>query len=108
VAQEAAIIVATKNKEQSEAQTIAETARALAIAAEEKVTTARATEIAERDKDHQRDRGAQVAETNAMPITVMAEAEKAGRCQQGRSDQRPRPGRRPPPDHARDRRQGAR
>jgi flotillin len=50
VAQESAIIVAAKSKEQSEAQTIAEAARALAIAAEEKVTTARAVEIAERDK----------------------------------------------------------
>jgi flotillin len=76
VAQEAAIIVATKNKEQSEAQTIAETARALAIAAEEKVTTARATEIAERDKIINVIAARKVAETNAMPITVMAEAEK--------------------------------
>jgi len=76
VAQEAAIVVATKNKEQSEAQTIAETARALAIAAEEKVTTARATEIAERDKIINVIAARKAAETNAMPITVMAEAEK--------------------------------
>ena len=76
VAQEAAIIVATKSKEQSEAQTIAETARALAIAAEEKVTTARATEIAERDKTINVIAARKAAETNAMPITVMAEAEK--------------------------------
>ena len=76
MAQEAAIIVATKSKEQSEAQTIAETARALAIAAEEKVTTARATEIAERDKTINVIAARRAAETNAMPITVMAEAEK--------------------------------
>jgi flotillin len=76
VAQEAAIVVATKNKEQSEAQTIAETARALAIAAEEKVTTARATEIAERDKIINVIAARKAAETSAMPITVMAEAEK--------------------------------
>jgi flotillin len=76
VAQEAAIVVATKNKEQSEAQTIAETARALAISAEEKVTTARATEIAERDKIINVIAARKAAETNAMPITVMAEAEK--------------------------------
>ena len=76
MAQEAAIIVATKSKEQSEAQTIAETARALAIAAEEKVTTARATEIAERDKTINVIAARKAAETNAMPITVMAEAEK--------------------------------
>jgi flotillin len=76
VAQESAIAVATKSKEQSEAQTIAETARALAIAAEEKVTTARATEIAERDKTINVIAARKAAETNAMPITVMAEAEK--------------------------------
>ena len=59
VAQESAIIVAAKCKEQSEAQTIAETARALAISAEEKVKTAQAVEVAERDKNHQCDGGAQ-------------------------------------------------
>jgi flotillin len=76
VAQESAIIVATKSKEQSEAQTIAETARALAIAAEEKVTTARSIEIAERDKAINVIAARKAAETNAMPVTVMAEAEK--------------------------------
>jgi len=75
VAQESAITVAAKSKEQSEAQTIAETARALAIAAEEKVTTARATEIAERDKIINVIAARKAAETEAMPITVMAEAE---------------------------------
>jgi len=59
VAQEAAIIVATKSKDQSEAQTIAET-----------------TEIAERDKTINVIAARKAAETNAMPITVMAEAEK--------------------------------
>jgi flotillin len=68
--------VAAKSKEQSEAQTIAETARALAIAAEEKVTTARATEIAERDKTINVIAAREAAETSAMPITVMAEAER--------------------------------
>ena len=93
VAQESAIIVAAKSKEQSEAQTIAETARALAIAAEEKVTTARADEIAERDKTINVIAARKAAETNAMPITVMAEAEQPGRRQQGGSHQRawPRP-----------------
>jgi flotillin len=76
VAQESAIIVAAKSKEQSEAQTIAETARALAIAAEERVTTARAVEIAERDKIINVIAARKAAETNAMPITVMAEAER--------------------------------
>ncbi|MHC2251525.1 putative membrane protein YqiK [Bradyrhizobium embrapense] len=76
VAQESAIAVAAKSKEQSEAQTIAETARAVAIAAEEKVTTARATEIAERDKIINVIAARKAAETDAMPITVMAEAER--------------------------------
>jgi len=75
VAQESAIAVATKSKEQSEAQTVAETARALAIAAEEKVTTAKAVEIAERDKIINVIAARKAAETEAMPITVMAEAE---------------------------------
>src|SRR6476620_11267583 len=76
VAQESAIAVANKSKEQSEAQTVAETARALAIAAEEKVTTARAVEIADRDKIINVIAARKAAETTAMPITVMAEAEK--------------------------------
>ena len=75
VAQESAIIVATKSKEQSQAQTIAETARALAISAEEKVTTARSVEIAERDKIINVIAARKAAETAAMPITVMVEAE---------------------------------
>ena len=75
VAQESAIAVANKSKEQSEAQTVAETARALAIAAEEKVTTAKAVEIAERDKIINVIAARKAAETDAMPITVMAEAE---------------------------------
>jgi len=40
------------------------------------VTTARATEVAERDKIINVIAARKVAETNAMPITVMAEAEK--------------------------------
>src|SRR6476619_1451662 len=75
VAQESAITVAAKSKEQSEAQTVAETARALAIAAEEKVTTAKAVEIAERDKIINVIAARKAAETEAMPITVLAEAE---------------------------------
>jgi len=100
VAQESAIIVAAKSKEQSEAQTIAEAARALAIAAEEKVTTARAVEIAERDKTINVIAARKAAETNAMPITVMAEAErqaaanKAEATSQGRRQCRNHPGRR--------------
>jgi flotillin len=75
-AQESAIIVAAKSKEQSEAQTIAETARALAISAEEKVKTAQAIEIAERDRTINVTAARKAAETSAMPITVMAQAER--------------------------------
>ncbi|MEW6438422.1 MAG: flotillin domain-containing protein [Pseudomonadota bacterium] len=74
--QESAIIVATKSKQQSEAQTIAETARALAISAEEKVKTAQAVEVAERDRTINVTAARKAAETNAMPITVTAEAER--------------------------------
>ena len=108
VAQESAIAVANKSKEQSEAQTVAETARALAIAAEEKVTTAKAAEIAERDKIINVIAARKAAETDAMPITVMAEAETPRRHQQGGSHQRARQGRRRSRDHPRGRRQIAR
>ena len=108
VAQESAIAVAAKSKEQSEAQTIAETARALAIAAEEKVTTARATEIAERDKIINVIAARKAAETDAMPITVMAEAENQAADQQGGSHHHAGQGRRRCGDHPRGRRQIAR
>ncbi len=76
VAQESAIATANKSREESEAKTAAEQARALAIAAEEKVATARAVEIAERDKQIAVIAARKQAETEATAVKVAAEAEK--------------------------------
>lgn len=76
VAQESAIAVANKSREESEAKAQAETARALAIAAEEKVGTAKAVEIAERERQIAVIDARKTAETEATAVTVGAEAEK--------------------------------
>jgi flotillin len=68
--------LAVKRRTTEADRELAETARALAISAEEKVTTARAVEIADRDKIINVIAARKAAETTAMPITVMAEAEK--------------------------------
>jgi flotillin len=76
VAQESAIAVANKSREESEAKAQAEIARALAIAAEEKVGTAKAVEIAEREKQIAVIDARKRAETEATAVTVAAEAER--------------------------------
>jgi uncharacterized membrane protein YqiK len=76
VAQESAIAVANKSREESEAKTAAEQARALAISAEEKVSTARAVEIAEREKEIAVIDAKKKAEIEATAVTVAADAEK--------------------------------
>ena len=76
VAQESAIMVANKSRQESEAKTAAEQARALAIAAEEKVATARAVEIADREKQISVIDAEKKAEIEATAVTVAAEAEK--------------------------------
>jgi flotillin len=76
VSQESAIAVANKSREESEAKAKAEGARALAIAAEEKVHTAKAVEIAEREKQIAVIDARKRAETEATAVTVGAEAEK--------------------------------
>ncbi len=75
--QDRAIAVAQKSKEQSEAQAVAETARAKAVAAEEKVFSARETEIASRRKEIELIAAAQEAERDALQTRVTAEAEKS-------------------------------
>jgi uncharacterized membrane protein YqiK len=75
--QQRAITVAGKSKEQSEALAAAETARAKAVSAEEKVFTARETEIAERRKAIELIEAAQNAEREGIRIRMGAEAEKA-------------------------------
>src|SRR5262245_2803328 len=76
VSQESAIAVANKSREESEAKAAAEQARAIAIAAEEKVTTAKSVEIAEREKQISIIDARKRAETEATAVTVKAEAEK--------------------------------
>ncbi|MBN8941207.1 MAG: flotillin family protein [Rhizobiales bacterium] len=76
VSQESAIAVSNKSREESDAKAAAEIARALAIAAEEKVGTAKAVEIAEREKQIAVIDARMKAETEATAVTVKAEAEK--------------------------------
>jgi uncharacterized membrane protein YqiK len=74
--QQRAIAVAEASKSQSEAQAEAELARAKAVAAEEKVFSARETEVAQRRKEIELIQAAQDAERDALRIKVAAEAEK--------------------------------
>jgi uncharacterized membrane protein YqiK len=71
-----AIEVAEKSRAQSEAQAEADLARAQAVAAEEKVFTARELEIARRRKDIELIGAAQEVEKEAIRVQRMAEAEK--------------------------------
>lgn len=76
VKQENAIAVANKSREESEAKAEAETARALATTAEEKVTTAKSVEIAERARRIEVIAAEKDAMVEATGITVQAQAEK--------------------------------
>ena len=81
--QQRSIAIARESKAQSEAQAEAETARALAIAAEEKVFTAREVEMAERKKAIDLIGAAQVAERDALRLTSAAQAEKSASADRG-------------------------
>lgn len=81
--QQRAIAVARESKAQSEAQAQAETARALAVAAEEKVFTAREVETAERKKAIELIGARQAAEREALRLTAAAQAEKAASADRG-------------------------
>jgi len=70
------IAVAEKSREKSEADAKADEARAIAAKAAEEVTTARETEIANREKEIQLIEARQAAEKEAIAIQVAAEAEK--------------------------------
>jgi len=74
--QERAIAIAEQSKAQSEAQAAAELARAKAVAAEEKVFSARETEVAERKKAIQLIEAAQEAEREGIRLRSAAEAER--------------------------------
>ncbi|MDR1611222.1 MAG: flotillin family protein [Planctomycetota bacterium] len=74
--QERAIAIAEKSKEESLARAEADAARATAVAAEEKVATAKEREIAERLKQIELIDAAKRAEREAIAVKVAAEAEK--------------------------------
>ena len=81
--QQRAIAVATQSKAQSEAQAAADVARALATTEEERVFTARETEMAERRKKIELIAASQDAERDALRIKVAADAEKAAAGDRG-------------------------
>ena len=70
------IAVAEKSREKSEADAKADEARAIAAKAAEEVTTARDTEVAERERQIELIEARKAAEQKAIAITVAAEAHK--------------------------------
>ncbi|QJU58658.1 flotillin family protein [Sphingomonas sp. AP4-R1] len=74
--QEQQIAVQNKSREESQAKAEADNARAEAVAAEERVGTARETEVAERAKRIELIDAAREAERAAIAVKVQAEAEK--------------------------------
>lgn len=74
--QEQQILIQNKSREESQARAEADNARALAVAAEEQVATARETEVAERSKRIELIEAAKEAERQAISVKVQAEAEK--------------------------------
>ncbi len=74
--QEQQIAVQNKSREESQAKSEADAARAKAVEAEERVATARESEIAERQKKIELIEAAKQAERDAIKIRVDAEADK--------------------------------
>ncbi|KPF80547.1 hypothetical protein IP88_00205 [alpha proteobacterium AAP81b] len=74
--QESQIAVQNKSREESQAKAQADKARAEAVAAEEQVTSARQTEIAERAKSIELIEASKEAERAAIGIRIAADAEK--------------------------------
>ncbi len=74
--QDREIAIAEKSKEQSIAKAEADDARAKAVEAEERVTTSRLTEVAERQKQIELIEAAKEAEREAITLKVSAEADK--------------------------------
>ena len=81
--QQRAIAVARESKAQSEAQAAADVARADAVTAEERVFTAREVEMAERKKAIELIGARQAAETDALRLTLAAQAEKHASADRG-------------------------
>lgn len=74
--QDTQIAIATKSREQSDADAAANLARADAVKAEEAVNTARQVAVAEREKNIQLIEASKEAEQNAIAVKVSASAEK--------------------------------
>lgn len=74
--QDTQIAIATKSREQSDADAAANLARAEAVKAEELVNTARQVAVAEREKSIQLIEASKEAEQSAIAIKVSASAEK--------------------------------
>lgn len=74
--QEQQIAVQNKSREESQARAEADKARAEAVAAEERVATARETEVADRAKRIELIEAAKEAERQAIGVKVQADAEK--------------------------------
>ena len=74
--QDNAIRIAERSQKESEARAAAKAAEALAVAAEERVATAKAKEIAEREREVTVIAAKREAEREATGITVTAEAER--------------------------------
>jgi uncharacterized membrane protein YqiK len=74
--QEQQIAVQNKSREESQAKAEADKARAAAVAAEEQVTTARDTEVADRQKKIELIEASKEAERAAIGVRVQADAEK--------------------------------
>ncbi len=74
--QEQQIAVQNKSREESQAKAEADDARATAVEAEERVITARESEIAERSKKIELIEASKQAERDAIGVKVQAEAEK--------------------------------
>ena len=74
--QEQQIAIQNKSREESQAKAEADEARATAVAAEEQVTTARETEIADRSKRIELIEAAKQAERDAIGVKVEAQAER--------------------------------
>lgn len=74
--QDTQIAIATKSREQSEADAAANLARAEAVKAEETVNTVRQVAVAEREKAIQLIEASKDAEQNAIAVKVSASAEK--------------------------------
>ncbi|OWQ93476.1 flotillin [Roseateles aquatilis] len=75
--QDTQIAIATKSREQSDADAAANLARAESVKAEEAVNTARQVAVAEREKNIQLIEASKEAEQNAIAVKVSASAEKA-------------------------------